>query len=817
MLQTVMHTGARVSGTLPQPLTPLIGREREVTAATALLRAGQRLVTLTGPGGVGKTRLSLAVASGTSDLFPDGSVFVSLAPILDPEVVPRVVAAAFELADPDGSDVVAALVSHVGDRRLLLVLDNFEHVLEAAALVPTLLAACPGLCILATSRGPLQVFGEHLLPVPTLGLPASARPDEVAQSAAVRLFAARARAACGEFDLTDANAASVLEICRKLDGLPLAIELASARLRMLPPAALLERLERGLALLSGGARDAPPRLRTMRDAIAWSYALLAPPQQALFRRLAIFAGGWSLDAVEPVCLSDMPDLDTLDGLSSLLDQSLIRRSQGEAVEPRYEMLHVVREFALAELAAAGEEQAVRRAYARAFHQLAQRAGAARGAEQERRYERVTLELNNLRAILAWAVSDGHQAADLDEALELAGTLWFYWIHHSHGPGEARQWLTRAIELAPSGPSVPRGKGLLGLGAIEWRQGDYALARRHLDESAAILAVLEDVAGLGDALHLAGHVRFEAREYAEAQVLFTRSQAAYARADDPLGGLALIGDLGMVAYHQADYATAREWFERCLRACREAGVTDHAADSLTRLGDLARIEGDLAHAETLYTESLTLWRSVHGTPGTASALHKLGQTARRRGDAPTAVRLVLESLGLQREIGNKQGLVECLAALAGLAFDCSTSERAVELLGACCTALEDLDAPLAPADAFDFARDRARGEASLPSATWAAADTRGRGLGLTEALALAQTSTVKLVEPSSTEPGPGSTLSPRETEVVALIARGLSNREIAAALTISEKTAANHVEHIMTKLDLRSRAQVAVWAVRHDSS
>ena len=220
------------------------------------------------------------------------------------------------------------------------------------------------------------------------------------------------------------------------------------------------------------------------------------------------------------------------------------------------MLHVVREFALEQLAAAGEENVVRRAYARYFHDLAKQAGAARGTEQERRYERLSLELNNLRAILAWATSDARQPVDLDEALDLAGTLWFYWIHHSRGPGEARLWLTRALELAPPLASLPRGKGLLGLGAIEWRQGDYATAREHLDESAAILAQFEDFTGLGDVLHLAGHVRFEAREYAEAFDLFERSQLAYARADDPLGGLALIGDLGMVAYHRGKYAQAR---------------------------------------------------------------------------------------------------------------------------------------------------------------------------------------------------------------------------------------------------------------------
>lgn len=303
-----MHAADRTPGALPRALTPLIGREREIAAAERLVRDGQRLLTLTGPGGVGKTRLSLAVASATADLFPSGTVFVSLAPILDPALVPPVVAAALGVPDPDTSHVVAALTTSIGDRRVLLVLDNFEHLLEAATLIPTLLVACTRLCVLVTSRSPLQVVGEYLLPVPTLGLPDGNRRDDLDRSEAVQLLLARARATCGEFELTDDNAASLLEISRKLDGLPLAIELAAPRLRMLTPSALLERLDRGLGLLSGGARDAPPRLRTLRDAIAWSYALLAPPQQALLRRLGIFAGGWSLEAVGPCVFRTCPSL-----------------------------------------------------------------------------------------------------------------------------------------------------------------------------------------------------------------------------------------------------------------------------------------------------------------------------------------------------------------------------------------------------------------------------------------------------------------------------------------------------------------------------
>ncbi len=803
------------AASLPRWLTTLVGRDEEVGAALRLLRSQQRLLTLVGPAGVGKTRLALAVAEAASGVYAENLAFVSLAPISDPALVWPLVAAAFEMPDVGSADLPVAIGARLGSTRQLLVLDNFEHVLSAAPLVSELLINCPGLSVVATSRSPLLLVGEHLLQVPPLSLPdrLHSQVDELARCDAVRLFVARAAAACGSFELTTDNASQVVDICRKLDGLPLALELAAARLRLLPPQALLERLDGGLPLLSGGARDAPPRLRIMRDAVAWSYDLMPPAQQALFRRLAIFAGGWSLDMVQPVCMWDMNDRDVLEDLSSLLDQNLIRRVAREGPEPRFQMLHVVREFALERLSAEGEHRVVQRAFAAYLGQLARGVGAARGAEQERWHVRVSEEINNIRAILTWSLSAEAEPTDLDLALALAGDLWFYWIHYTRAPGEARMWLTRALQAAPAIPTAPRAKAGVALGALEWRQGDYALARRHLHECTDIFRQLDDAQGLGYALHLAGHVHFEAGEFVEARQLFEQSREALAVAGDIVGDLPLIGDLGMVAYHRGDYAMAREWFERCLRGCREHGVRDHAADCLNRLGDLARLDGDLSRAENLYNESLALWRSLSGNPGTASSLHKLAQTARRRGDIEGARRLLSESLELQTEIGNRQGRVECLAALAGLALEWAPAERAVELLSAAEAAIGELGAPLAPADAIDFTHDQSRAHASVDEAVWTAAHQRGSVMTIAEALALASPDAM----PAGTRSSRGGVLSPREMEVAELIAQGLSNSEIARRLVISDKTAANHVEHILTKLEVRSRAQIAVWAVQQHTA
>jgi predicted ATPase/DNA-binding CsgD family transcriptional regulator len=746
-------------GGLPRSLTSFIGRERELTEAKQLLDASW-LLTLTGPGGSGKTRLCVELAAAVADDYPDGVYFVRLGPVSDPSLVASSIAQEIGLPDAKGQPLISHLADYLRDRKLLLVLDNFEHLLSAAPLLPELLCITRALRILVTSRSPLRVSGEQEYPVHPLTLPeqdSAETPQALATCESVRLFAARAAAAEPGFAVDDQNAAAIASIVRRLDGLPLAIELAAARVRLLPPEAMLARLENSLGLLIGGSRDLPDRQRTLRATIEWSTDLLSAEANELLAACSVFRGGASLDVIESVCgwLSDRPSV--LDGLQELADQGLLRRVHEP--ESRYVMLQTIREFAAGSLDRMPAAALVRQAHASEFLALAEEAGRSRAGEGQRYWiDRLQVEHDNLRAAIDWYCQTDPRAG-----LRLASALWLFWSLRGHY-SEGRRQLRRLLDLVPDA-TVLRVQALAGAAWLAIDQGDYKDADVLLAECTRLSRNLGDKAGEG-----------------LAAAFLARSM--------------LSGDRFEQGASQAELAFA---------LVTQAGDQRGVAFALFYRALAAQFTGDLTAACQLHEQSAEIWQELGLESLRARCLQLLGITRLNLGDL-TAAREALEE-GLPVSVGLRDRFVIPigLSGFAGLAALSGKHRLALRLAGAAEAHRKAYESALPePNRAYLDSWLAPSYKAAGSSAAILLAEGRRMSLNAAVERALARA-------PAARRAAGGSDLTPREQEVAALAARGLSNREIATRLTLSVRTAETHVDHVLTKLGFRSRAQLAAWA------
>lgn len=795
---------------LPAEVASLVGRELQVARLRNLLDH-TRLLTLTGPGGVGKTRLALRVATDAQANFPDGVWLVSLASLADSSLVPRAVATALGIRGGGDQPLLATLVTALASRRLLIVLDNCEHLIGAVArLVETLLGACSHLRLVATSRESLRVRGETVWRVPPLDVPSTdfehkpPAPDSLAEVAAVALFVERVRARRSDFTLTPDNAPVVATICRRLDGLPLAIELAAAQAGTISIAGIALLLGDALSALAGGSRT-EPRQETLRAALDWSYALLDEAESTLFRRLAVFAGSFDLAAAEGICAGDgIEPGRILRVLAALVDKSLVEPQVSDA-DARYHLLEPIRQYGWEHLETEGEADTLHRRHAQFFTTLAETAepwlmSGRRGSWMER----LATEQDNLRSALAWS-SRAFQPADRELGLRLAAALTFFWALRG-AIAEGLDWLEVTLARAGDVSAATRARALYGAGELGWHAGRADLARRRAEESEVLWREMGDKRRLAYTLQSLPM----ATDHPRAREAVAESLQLFQEVGDPWGTALAWGAADIFPLIRDGDPTGQgaAVLEEGLEVARSVGDDWLIAQRLNFLGDLARGQSRNEEASQRYEEAVDLLRRQDLMGTVPSLLHNLGYVALRGGNNRRARLLFREALGLFRDQGDQRGIADCLDGLAGVLAVMGHEERAAKFFGAAEALREPIATSIWPANMADYQRGvallRARLDAETLDIAWRAGRERPGEEVLIEALA---------PEPA-VDLGAQSSLTPREREVSALVARGLTNRQIGAELFITEGTARLHVKHILQKLGFTSRAQISAWAVEH---